>query len=106
MASVRLSVQLGESAVKRSITRINDWRKTVIATERKRLRKTVLDLYGHHLVVVTLSDLLLICRREYHRQISSLTDWYALLTNERGLWPSPLDTRWQLDETEGPYRVR
>ncbi|TFY62229.1 hypothetical protein EVJ58_g3994 [Rhodofomes roseus] len=88
MASIRLSVQLGESAVKRSITRINDWRKTVVATERKRLRKTILDM------------------REYHRQISSLTDWYALLTNERGLWPSPLDRRWQLDETEGPYRVR
>ncbi|KAH9925795.1 beach-domain-containing protein [Fomitopsis serialis] len=88
MASIRLSVQLGESAVKRSITRIHDWRKTVIATERKRLRKTILDM------------------REYHRQISSLTDWYALLSNERGLWPSTMDHRWQLDETEGPYRVR
>ena len=44
MASVRLSMQLGESAVKRSITRIHEWRKSVIATERKRLRKTVLDL--------------------------------------------------------------
>ncbi|KZT70568.1 beach-domain-containing protein [Daedalea quercina L-15889] len=88
MASIRLSAQLGESAVKRSITRVHDWRKTVIATERKRLRKTVLDL------------------REYHRQISSLTDWYALLMTERGLWPSALDRRWQLDETEGPYRVR
>lgn len=44
MASIRLSLQLGESAVKRSITRIHDWRKTVIITERKRLRKTVLDM--------------------------------------------------------------
>ena len=44
MASVRLSMQLGESAVKRSIIRIHEWRKSVIATERKRLRKTVLDL--------------------------------------------------------------
>ena len=44
MASVRLSMQLGESAVKRSIMRIHDWRKSVVVTERKRLRKTVLDL--------------------------------------------------------------
>lgn len=44
MASVRLSMQLGESAVKRSIVRIHEWRKSVIITERKRLRKTVLDL--------------------------------------------------------------
>ena len=44
MASIRLSIQLGESAVKRSIIRIHDWRKSVVMTERKRLRKTVLDL--------------------------------------------------------------
>lgn len=44
MASVRLSMQLGESAVKRSIIRIREWRKSVIVTEKKRLRKTILDL--------------------------------------------------------------
>lgn len=89
IASVRLSVQLGETTVKRSIARINEWRKTVIATERKRLRKTVLDL------------------REHHRQISSLTDWATRLIIERGLWADVIqDRRWQLDETEGPYRVR
>lgn len=44
MASVRLSMQLGESAVKRSIIRIHEWRRSVVTTERKRLRKTVLDL--------------------------------------------------------------
>ena len=47
MASVRLSMQLGESAVKRSIVRIHEWRKSVVITERKRLRKTVLDLLVH-----------------------------------------------------------
>lgn len=51
IASVRLSVQLGETTVKRSIARINEWRKTVIATERKRLRKTVLDLYVRQTVL-------------------------------------------------------
>ncbi|KAH9846387.1 beach-domain-containing protein [Lenzites betulinus] len=89
MASVRLSMQLGESAVKRSIIRIREWRTSVIATEKKRLRKTVLDL------------------REHHRQVASLTEWATVLTTERGLWAKPdVTPRWRLDETEGPYRVR
>ncbi|KAH9896772.1 beach-domain-containing protein [Cubamyces lactineus] len=89
MASVRLSMQLGESAVKRSIIRIREWRKSVIVTEKKRLRKTILDL------------------REHHRQVASLTEWSTVLTTERGLWArSDLVPRWRLDETEGPYRVR
>ncbi|TBU31477.1 beach-domain-containing protein [Dichomitus squalens] len=89
MASVRLSMQLGESAVKRSIVRIHEWRKSVVATERKRLRKTVLDL------------------REHNRQISSLVEWATVLTTERGLWAKADDVpQWRLDETEGPYRVR
>ncbi|PCH37188.1 beach-domain-containing protein [Wolfiporia cocos MD-104 SS10] len=89
MASMRLSVQLGEGTVKRSISRIQDWRKSVVETERKRLRKTVLDL------------------REYHRQVSDMTDWVVSLSIERGLWSDPSRKRhWQLDDTEGPYRVR
>ncbi|KAI0646236.1 beach-domain-containing protein [Trametes meyenii] len=89
MASVRLSMQLGESAVKRSIIRIHEWRKSVIATEKKRLRKTVLDL------------------REHHRQVASLTEWSTVLTTERGLWAKPDEVpQWRLDDTEGPYRVR
>ncbi|KAI8986856.1 beach-domain-containing protein [Trametes punicea] len=89
MASVQLSMQLGESAVKRSISRIHEWRKSVIITERKRLRKIILDL------------------REHHRQVASLTEWSTVLTTERGLWARPdYRPRWRLDETEGPYRVR
>ncbi|KAH8103359.1 beach-domain-containing protein [Cristinia sonorae] len=90
MSSTRLSVHLGERTAQRSIARIHDWRKTVIATEKKRLRKTVLDL------------------REEHRQVASLTEWSTLLTAERGLWPdvAAAPTKWRLDETEGPYRVR
>jgi hypothetical protein len=42
--SSRLSVHLGERTVQRSIARIHEWRKTVTLTERKRLRKTTLDL--------------------------------------------------------------
>ncbi|EMD36591.1 hypothetical protein CERSUDRAFT_115625 [Gelatoporia subvermispora B] len=89
LASVRLSVQLGEGTVKRSQARIRDWRKNVGATETKRLRKLILDL------------------REHQRQVSALTEWASSLTTERGLWAKAgVARRWRLDETEGPYRVR
>ena len=42
--SARLSLQLGERTVQKSMGRIHEWRATVIATERKRLRKNFLDL--------------------------------------------------------------
>lgn len=51
----------------------------------------------------------LICtrRREEHRQVTGLTEWRSLLTAERGLWSGHAsDPKWQLDETEGPYRIR
>jgi hypothetical protein len=44
IASARISMHLGEKTTFKSITRIQEWRKTVITSERKRLRKTVLDL--------------------------------------------------------------
>ncbi|KDQ53971.1 hypothetical protein JAAARDRAFT_61057 [Jaapia argillacea MUCL 33604] len=90
MVSARLSVlQVGEKAVAKSMSRIHDWRKTVIESERKRLRKRLLDL------------------RENHRQISRLDTWAASLMSERGLWERKVSRRlWRLDETEGPYRVR
>ncbi|KAL4252230.1 hypothetical protein ABKN59_005526 [Abortiporus biennis] len=88
-STMRLSVHLGERTVQRSIVRINDWRKTVTITEKKRLRKTILDL------------------REEHRQVAALTEWHTLLTAERGLWSTGTGVLvWRLDETEGPYRVR
>ncbi|KAI0079797.1 beach-domain-containing protein [Panus rudis PR-1116 ss-1] len=87
--SSRLSVQLGEKTVRRTITRIEEWRKTVIATERKRLRQAILDI------------------REEQRQVAGLTEWQTLLTAERGLWPKHFEGyHWRLDETEGPYRIR
>jgi hypothetical protein len=48
-SSGRLSVDLGERTVQKSITRVLDWRKTIIVSERKRLRRTVLDLSIHYL---------------------------------------------------------
>ena len=44
-ASARLSMHVGERAVIKTITRMSDWRRTVVISERKRLRKTVLDLF-------------------------------------------------------------
>ncbi|KAI0261217.1 beach-domain-containing protein [Gloeopeniophorella convolvens] len=88
-ASARLSIQLGERTVQKSIARIHDWRSTIITAERKRLRKNVLDL------------------KEQSRQVSRLNDWVFPLSTERGLWEIPNPIRlWRLDETEGPYRVR
>lgn len=42
--SGRFSVQVGERTTNKSLARMHEWRNTIIATERKRLRKTVLDL--------------------------------------------------------------
>ncbi|KAF8184760.1 hypothetical protein BJ912DRAFT_973913 [Pholiota molesta] len=88
IASARFSIQVGERTVIKTINRMSDWRKTVQVSERKRLRKTVLDM------------------RENRRQVSRLTEWTNLLTSERGLWPHAEITLWRLDETEGPHRIR
>ncbi|KAF8266238.1 beach-domain-containing protein [Lactarius quietus] len=88
-ASARLSLQLGERTIQKSMARIHEWRATIIATERKRLRKNLLDL------------------KEQNRQVCRLSDWMIPLTAERGLWEVPdLHYAWRLDETEGPHRVR
>ncbi len=42
--SARLSLQLGERTVQKSMARIQEWRATIILTERKRLRKNLLDM--------------------------------------------------------------
>ncbi|KAH9975416.1 beach-domain-containing protein [Lactifluus volemus] len=87
--SARLSLQLGERTVQKSMARTQEWRSTIILTEQKRLRKNYLDW------------------REQNRQVSRLSDWMIPLSAERGLWEKPnLHHAWRLDETEGPYRVR
>ncbi|KAF5370942.1 hypothetical protein D9615_009793 [Tricholomella constricta] len=88
IASARFSMQVGERTIIKTVARMTEWRKTIQISERKRLRKTVLDL------------------RETRRQISALYEWTHLLTSERGLWPDQSTRLWRLDETEGPYRIR
>ena len=43
-ASARFSMQVGERTVIKAITRTAEWRKTVKGSEKKRLRKMILDL--------------------------------------------------------------
>ncbi|KZT25814.1 beach-domain-containing protein [Neolentinus lepideus HHB14362 ss-1] len=89
MLSSRLSLQVGERVLLKSLSRLSDWRKMVIDSEKKRVRKTVLDL------------------REHRRQVSRLHQWILVLDCERSLWAQPESLKfWRLDETEGPYRVR
>ncbi|KAF9466003.1 hypothetical protein BDZ94DRAFT_1252774 [Collybia nuda] len=88
IASARFSMQVGERTIIKTIARMSEWRKTIQVSEKKRLRKNVLDL------------------RENRRQISRLYEWTHLLTSERGLWPQHKTRLWRLDETEGPYRIR
>jgi hypothetical protein len=103
-ASARMSMQIGERTVIKTMARMTDWRLTIQASESKRLRKTILDMcvptsWAHSLLTQP-------CRRENRRQVSRLTEWSAFLTSERGLWPQSQVRGWQLDETEGPHRIR
>ncbi|RXW16665.1 hypothetical protein EST38_g9189, partial [Candolleomyces aberdarensis] len=87
-ASARFSMQVGERTVIKTMTRMAEWRKTIQVSERKRLRKSILDL------------------REHRRQVSRLSEWSNILSSERGLWPDSQQRLWRLDETEGPHRIR
>ena len=106
IASARFSMQVGERTVIKTITRMSEWRKTVQTSERKRLRKTILDMWVTALIKEGGLLLISIHRREHRRQISRLTEWTYLLTSERGLWPHHEAILWRLDETEGPHRIR
>lgn len=44
IASARLSMQVGERTIMKTVARMQEWRKTIQTSERKRLRKDVLDL--------------------------------------------------------------
>ncbi|KAJ3905440.1 hypothetical protein F5879DRAFT_742889 [Lentinula edodes] len=87
-ASARFSMQVGERTVIKTVNRMIEWRQTIRVSERKRLRKNILDL------------------RENRRQVSRLYEWTLMLTAERGLWASQEPRLWRLDETEGPHRIR
>ena len=76
IASAQFSIQVGERTVIKTITRMTEWRKTVQASERKRLRKTVLDMWVLCLNIWIIVDHM-IHRREHRRQVSRLTEWHT-----------------------------
>lgn len=84
------SVQvLGERAYQRTAAKLREWRKNIILNEKKRLRRTAIDI------------------REYRRRVEQSTEWRNSLHDDRGLWPVEQSLRsWLLDETEGPCRTR
>lgn len=98
-------MQIGERNIIKTITRMVDWRKTIQVSERKRLRKNILDLCVPSITYISATGLTS-PRREKRRQVSRLYEWTGLLTSERGLWPQHGERLWRLDETEGPQRVR
>ncbi|KAH7092832.1 beach-domain-containing protein [Auriculariales sp. MPI-PUGE-AT-0066] len=90
-SSMMLNLRLvSDRVVQKSTSRLGQWRSTIMATEKKRLRKATQDV------------------REYHRQAERLSDWRVPLFADRGLWAkvSAGPQLWRLDETEGPFRVR
>ena len=44
IASARFNIQVGERPVMKTMARVEDWRKTIKDSEKKRLRKMILDL--------------------------------------------------------------
>ena len=45
ITSARFGLQVGERTIFKIVARIGNWRKTIQASERKILRRTILDLY-------------------------------------------------------------
>ncbi|KAG1745693.1 hypothetical protein EDB19DRAFT_1927133 [Suillus lakei] len=75
--------------VRKASARFEEWRNTILVSERKRFRQTLLDL------------------QEKRRRIASFEESVSASTTERDIWPHIARKRvWKLDETEGPHRVR
>ncbi|CAE6467269.1 unnamed protein product [Rhizoctonia solani] len=91
-ASARISLNtLGgaEPTYVKTMIRLASWRKSTATSERQRLRKMIQD------------------RREARRQASNQQEWKRRIEGDSELFPgSKRDVRWQLDDTEGPFRVR
>ncbi|KAG9093766.1 hypothetical protein FS749_013788 [Ceratobasidium sp. UAMH 11750] len=90
--SVRVSLNAiggGEPTYVKTMIRLATWRKSTSASERQRLRKMIQD------------------KREARRQVMNLQEWKHRIEGNPALFPgSKREIRWQLDDTEGPFRVR
>ncbi|KAG1855169.1 hypothetical protein DFJ58DRAFT_716258 [Suillus subalutaceus] len=75
--------------VRKASAHLEEWRKTILVSERKHFRQTLLDL------------------QERRRRAASFEESVSASTTERDIWPHLARKRvWKLDETEGPHRVR
>ncbi|KAG1732883.1 uncharacterized protein EDB91DRAFT_1150772 [Suillus paluster] len=83
----RLGLVQADTVLKASI-RMEEWRKVILASERKRFRQNLSDL------------------QEKRRRIASFEESVSASTTERDIWPHKArKCMWKLDETEGPHRV-
>ncbi|KAI6157101.1 hypothetical protein BKA82DRAFT_965252 [Pisolithus tinctorius] len=86
--SSMLAVVRGET-LRKAINCLDQWRNVIIASEKERYQKMVVDL------------------RERRRRLSSINTGILDVGSERDMWPHLVPERtWRLDETEGPYRMR
>ncbi|KAG1898251.1 uncharacterized protein F5891DRAFT_1238965 [Suillus fuscotomentosus] len=84
----RLGLAQADTVCKAS-ARLKEWRQTILVSERKRFRQTLLDL------------------QEKRRRVASFEENVSVSTTERDIWSHSARKRvWKLDETEGPHRVR
>ncbi|KAI6008605.1 hypothetical protein EDC04DRAFT_2871453 [Pisolithus marmoratus] len=78
-----------EETLRKAIICLDQWRNVIIASEKERYQKMVVDL------------------RERRRRLGSISGGILKVGSERDVWPHLVPERtWRLDETEGPYRMR
>ncbi|KAL4077210.1 hypothetical protein V8B97DRAFT_1866535 [Scleroderma yunnanense] len=78
-----------EETLRNAIGRLDEWRNTILSSERERYWKMVIDL------------------RERKRQLVMISTGILKAGSERDVWSHLIPQRtWQLDETEGSYRAR
>ncbi|KAI6121096.1 hypothetical protein F5141DRAFT_1210770 [Pisolithus sp. B1] len=78
-----------EETLRKAINYLDQWRNVIIASEKERYQKMVVDL------------------QERRRRLGAITAGILKAGSERDVWPHLVPERtWRLDETEGPYRVR
>ncbi|KAI6126006.1 hypothetical protein EDD17DRAFT_1521466 [Pisolithus thermaeus] len=78
-----------EESLRKAINYLDQWKNVIIASEKERYQKMVVDL------------------QERRRRLGAISAGILKAGSERDVWPHLVPERtWRLDETEGPYRVR
>ncbi|KIK98640.1 hypothetical protein PAXRUDRAFT_823685 [Paxillus rubicundulus Ve08.2h10] len=78
-----------EETLRKNTTRLEEWRKTIAASEKERYRKSTIDMHEHR------------------RRVIEISEGILGGGSERDVWSHLVPERtWRLDETEGPHRTR